>query len=75
MCAMGFVATCPWQRAPSEPAVLAGDADARERLFSLGGDALAEQLDASEGAAVDPEQLKSAAAAHARRFVLWTAMS
>jgi hypothetical protein len=46
----------------------AGDADARERLLSLGGDALAEQLDAREGADVDPEQLKAAAAAHARRY-------
>ncbi len=52
-------------------ALRAGDADARERLFSLGGDALAEQLDFREGADVDPEQLKAAAAAHARRSAPW----
>ena len=44
-----------------------GDTNAREQLLSLGGDALAEQLDSTEGASVNPEQLKAAAAAHARR--------
>ena len=43
----------------------------REQLLSLGGDALAEQLDSREGADVDPEQLKAAAAAHARRYQSW----
>ena len=58
-----------WSNAHLAAALRTGDPDARERLFSLGGDALAEQLGFREGASIDPEQLKAAAAAHARRYV------
>ena len=49
---------------------VAAAACARERLLGEGGDALAEQLDRAEGHAVDAEQLKAAAAAHAQRCAL-----
>ena len=56
-----------WLRTLKPACVAPGAPGGRERLLAEGSDALAEHLDSTEGAAVDAEELKAAAAVHAQR--------